>query len=385
MKLCLWLIASLRCVVGPTACTAFAPVGSRAVQSSSLYRPAPSLAPLRYINGGDNHDTTGFLSPAKLWQAFDLNHDGCVDANDLEFLLAKAFDINGDGKVDEKDGQLLLSMTAFWWMLMASPAGAKGGGSGIGGGGGGVSSSYYGGSSKPSYEPYRRPNWYKAGKHSNPLDPAACSDLPEEGEMLDVLIDENSGSYLPASVTSVNESQCRFNAEILGDVPFLQSRSRSLRSGRNWENLIAPAYILSIIGYGPTTEFLHEQKMKSFDKKFSDLDEKAKASGWKSPPPAKNGLHVGKTTESDGTEQRVLSYLKFGEDGSIRGRGFDFADGKYKISGRWTANGMVRWEETYKDFTVVVRGRRIQETGTIQCDFESSVGIRGRFSLDRKL
>ena len=364
------------CLASPSAVGAFVPTANLAYRST-FHRTCSAL----WYADGENVSQGISKGTFEPWKVLDLNQDGKVDAQDLLLLVTTALDVNGDGKIDEKDGQAALSIITMSWMLMASPANAKGGGHG-GGGGGGHSHS----SSSPNYAPYRRPNSRLAKKGSTtnrPTDPMACSDLPVEGELLDVLVDKHRGTYVPGIARAVQESNCHFEADLLGgDALLSQYRgSKALSSKRNWVHWVSPTAFMTIGGVTFLGDKANQKWEGDFDEAFfdrqADLDE-----AFPKPLPPRSGLYVGSTVESDGMAQDVKANLVFDELGGINGSGFDSEDGSYKVVGTWNSR-KVRWTETYHSFSVTVRGE-IQRKGSIKCRFLSTRGVRGGFSIEKK-
>ena len=95
-----------------------------------------------------------------------------------------------------------------------------------------------------------------------------------------------------------------------------------------------------------------------------------------------SGQYCGDSAEDDDGNQAVVSNLKFGADGSIKGDGIDGVDGAYALSGRWSGDRCA-WIERYRDgFEVAVTGT-VERSGDIFILFCSSRGISG--SADLKL
>ena len=187
---------------------AFSPAPRRKGAGGPLVRPprsgrgpdvaggaAPSGAGTRDGEAAAPGDATA--RPGPLVSLLDLNGDGRVDAEDLGVLMGQfesLLDVNGDGRVDADDARAALSIFALSSALVVSPgaAVAKGGGHGGGHGGhahwhgrrhrsGGGHSHY---SHDDEYEPWKR----RVGHAETlTLSPNACSNLPLEGEVVDVL------------------------------------------------------------------------------------------------------------------------------------------------------------------------------------------------------
>mmetsp|Transcript_25459 Transcript_25459/g.38616 ORF Transcript_25459/g.38616 Transcript_25459/m.38616 type:complete len:314 (-) Transcript_25459:425-1366(-) len=280
----------------------------------------------------DNDDHVGVTTrPMPSWQRIlDVNKDGKVDHKDVTFLFSKIFDVNGDGKVDEKDAQTAFVMTLLSWTLMFIPAHAKGGG----GGGGGHSGH--------TYEAYRR-KWKNRAEFHHPFSPSACSNMPHEGEVIDVLVNKFKGTYLPGVTQHVDENSCKFQVTTNDD------RKIRLTTNHHWQNWS---------GFGILGVFyldFEEQKSKEVNTKFDSEFWASRDNNVNDVP--QSGLYHGVTIESDGVRQRVETTLKFSESGAITGYGSDSADGSYTVEGAWT-DDKIRWRERYRNFSVTVRGER---------------------------
>lgn len=273
-----------------------------------------------------------------------------------------------------KDIQFFLSSAILSWTLMVSPVYAKGGGSG-GGHGGGYSHS----SSPPSYPSYNRPHRRKSSEY-NPVDPWACSNLPVEGELLDVLVDNSRGMYAPGVVTTVNEEFCRFEVEPRGDGRAYFGHAE-LSSHVNAIDWIIPSFIATFAGSVFLVELAEQRWEDNFDEKFFESDTGEADAALMSMRPV-SGFYFGYTSEDDGISQKVENYLQFGDDGSIHGGGKDSEDGLYLVSGAWKED-KVRWTESYIGFEATVRGR-IRSRGDIRCRFKSTRGVRGKFKIQKK-
>ncbi|CAB9506800.1 expressed unknown protein [Seminavis robusta] len=392
------MIASLIlccCLAAPTL--SFVPVATvvfpLGVGSSS------SSSQLRFVNEGHPQDEVFAVTDSKTempfpWKCLDINKDGKVDFHDLAFIVTTALDANQDGLVDEKHVQAALSVSLLLWMLMVSPVQAKGGGGGHGGGGGGHS--HYSGSmstfDQPEYDPYRRPNRREANRmvQLRPFDPNACADLPVEGEVVDVLVDDWRGNYVPGVVNDVQEGSCSFKTDMVGGGKVFQyPASRRLTSNRNWQNWVAPSIVAGAVGFVGLIA-LEEEWNSEWERNFDDEflqstggETKAAATEIETFPPPCSGSYVGTTRESDGMNQQVQSDLKFYSDGEISGDGFDSEDGRYSVSGAWKEN-KVRWIERYGlRFSVTVRGEVLSD-GSIQCRFTSTRNVRGKFTIQQK-
>ena len=370
------------CLLSPLyGVCAFVPATSFVRQTTLTSSPIVSVL---YYSDGENL-VLDKSAPKKLgvhepWKKIlDFNQDGKVDAQDLDFLVNNAFDVNRDGKVDEKDAQAAFSMMILSWAIMASPANAKGGGGG-GGGGGGHSSS----SAAPSYAPYRRPNKRTANQRSTtyrPTDPMACSNLPIQGELLDVLVDNRRGTYVPGVVTTTKENTCRFQADLLGEGELARYRGfKGLSSHRNFLDWIFPTFIFTSAGASVSAKMADQKWEDDFDDAF--FGDAANLASKVTVLTPSSGQYVGSTSESDGMNQDVTTNLEFDEVGGIHGSGIDSFDGAYKIVGTWN-NRKVRWTEHYAGFETTVRGN-IDRNGTIKCRFKSSRGVRGRFEIAKK-
>jgi len=131
----------------------------------------------------------------------------------------------------------------------------------------------------------------------------------------------------------------------------------------------------------------HEEVLEELKEAFAESKETT---------PPTTGEYWGGSEESDGADQSVRSTIRFGSDGSIRGRGNDGEDGYYTIKdGRWGAldtvnpfkNGTIKvaWKEKYdQGFEVVVEGEYNTRTGKIKAHFESSRRVSGTFELAPK-
>jgi hypothetical protein len=368
----------------PPAVMAFAPATNLAFRSK---HPASSSA-LRYA---DDEDTSQVPVLAfEPWKFLDFNNDGRVDVQDISFLVATAFDVNGDGKVDAMDGHTFLSVMMMSWILMASPVGAKGGGGGGGGGSHSSSASSY----QPHYASYRRSNRRLANRGSvmsRPRDPMGCSDLPVEGELLDVLVDNYLGTYVPGVVASVHESNCRFQADLMGEGKYFQYQgSKALSSNRNWMNWVFPVFFGAAVGGSFIEETVRSKDVlvnlkweDDFDEAFFREQREHLNEEYTRPAPPCSGCYVGSTSESDGMAQGVKTHLQFHESGKITGSGIDSEDGSYMVVGSCN-NRKVRWTEHYSFFSATVRGEISERTGSMRCRFNSTRGIRGRFTIRKK-
>ena len=365
------------CLVSSSNVCGFAPTIRFTHRSISV---SPGRSVLQYADDENVFldKSTTKREPFEPWKMFDFNQDGKVDTHDLAFLVTRSLDINKDGKIDEKDAQVFLSAAILSWALMVSPAYAKGGG----GGGGHFSSSAS--SSAPSYAPYRRPYRRSSNKWSTtyrPTDPLACSDLPVQNELLDVLVDKNRGTYATGVVTTVDENHCRFQADLVNDGGFSQYRGRrKLSSHRNFLDWILPASIATAAAACTAAEMVDRKWDHTFDDDFFGFESELTLNTTVSRP--ESGRYVGSTSESDGMNQNVATILKFDESGGITGSGKDSYDGSYKVVGTWN-NRKVRWTERYADFETTVRGE-IDHQGLIKCRFHSSRGVRGRFDIQKK-
>eukprot|EP00553_Chaetoceros_curvisetus_P003088 CAMPEP_0204612262 /NCGR_PEP_ID=MMETSP0717-20131115/345_1 /ASSEMBLY_ACC=CAM_ASM_000666 /TAXON_ID=230516 /ORGANISM="Chaetoceros curvisetus" /LENGTH=627 /DNA_ID=CAMNT_0051624273 /DNA_START=77 /DNA_END=1960 /DNA_ORIENTATION=- len=346
------------------------------------------------------------------WKAIlDLNNDGKVDAEDLKVLITKlqksCFDVNGDGKIDIEDAKAALCILALTSAVFSSPlpAHAKGGGGRSGGGsrgsasssrstgGGGSHGSSSSSSHRSSYshntvyvsdDDHDYPRWTRPNHHGFPnLDPRMCFDLPENGEVINVLRNEYTGQYAPATVTDVNDGfWCSFTA-----LPLDNQRPESHNSFKNHWFYDA----LGIVILRGELSVLLEECNRVLDEVIFDADFNKLPIPTNEPPPLKRGKFKGKSKELDRgklIEQDVATDLVFGEDGSILGSGIDSADGDYMVAGSWRKCGseyLLRWKEVYEGFNVKVQGKAITlESGKvvmIRGYFRSSLGIKGRFNI----
>jgi len=400
------------------ACSAFVLIQPRAMRHHT-----PSTTAVSYTNS--NTDVLPFVL-----RPFDLNGDGKLDDKDIRIFqsnVVNALDLNGDGEINEKDAWRALQLVVISWALTVSPVAAKGGGGGGGGGGHGggghsYSSSYHSfssssGSSRQyhssggghyyvpsshsgSYidyypttqvlEPYGR-KWYgRNRKYNKPWNPAACYDLPGEGEIMNILLQEpeplfHSSYYGPGVVQKVNEPTCMFDVNVGGSI-------QSFKTPRNWEvrgELMCSLFVTFHIVVVGHELWLAEKKLqdKLFDEELLFDEEFARQRGSKEfqlyPIPA-SGKYIGSTQESDGANQAIEVKLHFDEETrTITGSGYDSNDGNYSLDGEWVCD-KVKWTEYYNGFTVKVRGELIKDGTKIDCRFVSTRGIRGTFNLCAK-
>jgi hypothetical protein len=388
------------------ACSAFALIPPKNAGLSNINRATSAL---NYANG--NKDD---VLPFTL-RLFDLNGDGKIDEKDLQIFqrnTVERLDLNGDGELNEKDLAKALQLVIFSWALSASPAAAKGGGHGGGGGGhggGGHSSSSrsssfrssggggrsYSGRSNNDFKAYYR-QWYgRNSKYDKPWNPAACNDLPGEGE--EVKVATGPYSYAPAVVTTANGDMCTFSVQVLQQ----QSKSgdsavddgstfiQSFHTMRNWgdTDLLLPLYCvpLSLIAaVGETVSRIQAyQKDKAFDEAFA-RQAALEETGNRAIPTS--GKYTGSTQESDGANQAIKVDLHFNEETrEINGSGYDSDDGRYSVEGEWIGS-KVKWTESYsrEGFTVEVRGSLNKDATKLDCWFVASRGVRGTFVLRKK-
>jgi len=359
----------------------------------------------------------------KIFSVMDLNNDGKIDEKDIliiKDIIGNYLDINGDGKVNFQDVKSALSVIIFSALLVTSPAPAfaKGGGSGRS-----SSRSYdqkyadihY---HESEYHPeYKRHFHLLPTKYDRPWDYKACLDLPEEGEILDVLVDNTLGSYVKGKVKNVNESKCRFKLEYkaakgskIGPDHLFATPNRNYFLG-------LAAIALTKINYKDNnsnddeeskhlSEAVEEFRDATYDSAFTllneEFDEKfykekekeTQGEEWNEGSIPPSGTYKGTTNERDGVSQNVSMKLIFEPNGNMYGSGIDSIDGMYEISGEWVG-GKVRWTEVYEEgqgsFNVIVRGKvalpkQNEEesiTPTIQADFVSDRNVRGNFVVVR--
>jgi hypothetical protein len=121
----------------------------------------------------------------------DLNGDGKLDDKDIDVdrsNIRNLMDINGNGEVNLKDALLVFSTVLLARSLAAQPACAKGGGGGHGGS-----------SDLPAYKCHLRG---RNIMYNRPFDIKACSNLPGEGELVDMLVSRILTHLKPFSILS---------------------------------------------------------------------------------------------------------------------------------------------------------------------------------------
>jgi hypothetical protein len=332
--------------------------------SSALVKPWKSA--LHYSDDKDKTSslTTPTSSIPSALAFLDLNGDGKLDDEDIGVFCSNIKDLN------KKNALSAFSAVLLAWLLATQPAFAKGGG----GGGGGGEGSRHGGSSD-DFPAYKRRFRGRNNIYFRPFDIQACSNLPGEGELVDMLVSRpGRTSYLPETVDEVDESRCEF-------VAHYSDGSRTIgKTHQNVQDWLLPgAAIGATISYflaSGIEDSLNVKKDEDLDAVFDKMDDTLTTS-----KPPIGGTFKGETTESDGSIQTVNAKLNFRENGLITGSGTDSFDGEYSIRGAWKGR-TVRWTENYEHYSVTVRGE-ISETGSIHCRFRSSRGIRGRFKLTK--
>lgn len=309
--------------------------------------------------------------PGPLFNFFDVNGGGIWNTKSLIDSLGT----NRAGEVNARVFASALLIGLAWWAGCALPANAKGGG-------GGSSSGSYSESYRDSYGSSsfynNNPAFKRRFKNYQPIaDPRACSNLPTEGELIDVLQRQpkklgGEFYYVPATVESVNNAKCRFVAT----APAFDDDARiakTLTTERNFMHWLIPVGILSLGTASAIDNAFFGDRLNGEDNVPSRL--------------LKSGIFEGFTTESDGSIQSVECNLDFqsaDNDYRITGSGTDSFDGRYSIEGTRTAY-RVHWVEQYDGFSVTVNGRIQKGRGTrINCQFTSSRGIRGRVTLKRR-
>lgn len=222
---------------------------------------------------------------------------------------------------------------------------------------------------------------------------AACPSLPEVGDAYEVLREVDSRGrrngidkdfvpvYDAAVVVDANEETCRYDLQQVSG--FQKGQIKSMHAPTNGDTYLSRLITGGVLSpLAPWGKFLRKRKEKKFDAEFAlkgqelqDFlagrsvvaeDGNKMASGEYDPIPPPSGAWKGKTKESDGANQRILSDLRFRSDGTMSGRGSDTDDGDYTIKGYWSP-GMVKWTETYNsngpngNFEVTVRAREVVE------------------------
>lgn len=399
---------------------------SQATKRLSYY-PRHDRSAIRYTNGKDDEEEkiSALFFPRMRHSFLDLNGDGKIDEQDLDVLqqrIVQCLDVNGDGHLDEKDAIQVLHLVILSWTLSATPAVAKGGGHG-GGGGGGHSSSHHSsvhhstthrraagssiGQSHYDSRGYYR-TWYGRNSiYDKPWNPAACRDLPGEGERIKVVSSPSlfSNRHVPAIVTAVDEATCSFSVQGIQDNlngPSVSDddafATQSFQTTRNWEDddslafLLFSSLSLFVMGVNAVNMACFQAQNEWFDKRFvvarqaTAMEEHDFLSTTTRQATPTSERYVGTTRESDGANQDIQVKLHLDEETrTIHGSGYDSDDGNYSVEGEW-AGKMVKWKETYRNggFTVDVRGHWNEDASEMDGWFVSSRRIRGTFVLRKK-
>ncbi len=337
----------------------------------------------------------------KCQSMLDLNNDGKIDIEDLRVIL-DVLDVNGDGKIDAEDARAALSIAALTTVLLSPlPAHAKGGGHGGGSHGHWdsrgsrstrIRKSGNGGRGEYSdYPRFARPSYHYTLKDFNPN---ICHRLPDEGEVISVTSEKQTGVYIPGTVTKINKSNCEFTVDRDGEQLVIFTH-------KNQENYIAVTITGGMYYYFYGRNFLNKFK---FNREFDNLKD-PRPGHVSCPPPPLTGNYSGTATEWKGpfrSTQSVQSTFTFTDDGEIRGFGYDSIDGNYEIEGAWKEKivqeeerdgvdiqgcernhvYILRWVERYSDFDVTVQGRMQDNENKITGTFYSSLDVQGTVELD---
>ena len=256
---------------------------------------------------------------------------------------------------------------------------------------------------RPHYPAFRRP--FPNNRYSRPRDPDACSNLPAEGEELDILLgDPDLGIYVPGRVVHVQEEDCRFRA-VYANPLYGGPTTKTFSVSKNWVDWLL-LEVLAGVGLAAalpsiaratleTRESITESWLATIskvtfatEKAWHDVTTRAKEGAEVAGQPFPSGRYVGSTMESDGIAQTVQVNLTFTAGGMIRGSGRDSEDGPYTLEGTWDGD-QLKWTEYYPNknsqyLTVSVTGFR-RSSNEISCQFRSSEGIVGRFQIQQQV
>ena len=160
-----------------------------------------------------------------------------------------------------------------------------------------------------------------------------------------------------AVVVDANEETCRYDLQQVSG--FQKGQIKSMHAPTNGDTYLSRLITGGVLSpLAPWGKFLRKRKEKKFDAEFAlkgqelqDFlagrsvvaeDGNKMASGEYDPIPPPSGAWKGKTKESDGANQRILSDLRFRSDGTMSGRGSDTDDGDYTIKGSLSAGQAIK-------------------------------------------
>lgn len=311
----------------------------------------------------------------------------------------------------------LVALLALQVLLLTTPfSHAKGGG-----GGGHVG----GGRGRQDLPPYKRhareePAWMWLMEH---LDPLGYHNVPRLQEVVSVLVDQNTRTYVAGNVTSVREngwfvvavhSNDIYNnhthqilERVVGtdhagdyeettDTPHLLYFG--IRASSNWGEWLFLGLLVFLCWIRNLHLRSHDREAQAFD---AALAKELLVAGTTTTNPPVSGSYMGFTNESDGSDQRVDVELEFGDDGQILGQGMDSEDGRYTLKGTYSET-RVEWIEYYDDKnkpsspiqSCTLRGKQPLHQVTVRgtykggrrfvCFFRSSRGVTGTVTLGLK-
>jgi hypothetical protein len=234
------------------------------------------------------------------------------------------------------------------------------------------------------YPDYRRGK-LRDNRYARPSDPSACSNLPGEKELVEVLVDPYYGFYSEGQIVGVDERFCRFTVAYHG--PFGHT-TKTLGSTHNWMDWslggAVAAYFVGMPIVNAVAGAAEEaiERVRSMGNTVTYEWEKVSTNEGPFSGPPVDGSYFGETLESDGISQSVQVNLKFTEDGKVEGSGKDSVDGDYSVHGQWNTRE-VEWTEKYHrgDFSVNVKGIRMGSGNVFSCLFQSSNGVTGLFRV----